>query len=65
MINEIYGCNKDTKECCICYCERANVLVLPCKHMCMCYLCSKVIKKRHDNKKCPICRESSFYFINF
>ena len=37
MINEIYGCNKDTKECCICYCERANVVVLPCKHMCMCY----------------------------
>jgi len=40
----------DQKLCCVC-CEREkNVLILQCKHMCVCAMCASSLTK------CPICR---------
>ncbi len=39
--------------CVICADNNANVLILPCKHVCVCGECYELWK---DNKKCPVCR---------
>lgn len=33
------------KECCVCYTEQIDTLLLPCKHMCLCKKCSETVKK--------------------
>nr|QBK85057.1 MAG: ubiquitin-protein ligase [Pithovirus LCDPAC02] len=39
--------------CCICLDDIRNVVILPCKHMCICKKCSKL-----DIEKCPLCRQN-------
>ncbi|CAK9858413.1 unnamed protein product, partial [Sphagnum jensenii] len=64
-LQEIYGIensgpssgfdDSDTgKECVICLSEPRDTTVLPCRHMCMCSDCAKVL--RHQTNRCPICR---------
>lgn len=36
--------------CCICMDDAANVVILPCTHLCICKQCG------HKLKNCPICR---------
>lgn len=42
------------RECVICMTEPRDTTVLPCRHMCMCNKCAKVL--RLQTNKCPICR---------
>jgi len=42
------------RECVICMTEPRDTTVLPCRHMCMCNKCAKVL--RLQSNKCPICR---------
>ena len=42
------------KECVICMVEPKDTAVLPCRHMCMCGECAKVMRLVRDT--CPICR---------
>lgn len=44
----------DGKECVVCLSEPRDTTVLPCRHMCMCSGCARML--RHQNNKCPICR---------
>lgn len=64
-LQEIYGiegsaggtaaAGDDTgKECVICMSELRDTTVLPCRHMCMCSGCAKLL--RHQTNRCPICR---------
>lgn len=46
--------DENTRECVICMTEARDTTVLPCRHMCMCYDCAKVL--RVQSNKCPICR---------
>ncbi|XP_002982812.2 probable E3 ubiquitin-protein ligase LUL2 [Selaginella moellendorffii] len=50
------GANFDDsgKECVICMSEPRDTTVLPCRHMCMCSECAKVL--RFQTNRCPICR---------
>eukprot|EP00250_Pteridium_aquilinum_P005883 c15907_g1_i1 orf=756-1799(+) len=48
-----YG-NDCGKECVICLSELRDTTVLPCRHMCMCSACAKVL--RFQSSRCPICR---------
>eukprot|EP00959_Pyramimonas_sp_CCMP1952_P319199 6678923-Pyramimonas_sp.AAC.1 len=49
------GAGDDTgKECVICMSELRDTTVLPCRHMCMCSGCAKLL--RHQTNRCPICR---------
>jgi len=42
------------KECVICMSEPRDTTVLPCRHMCMCSGCARML--RHQTNRCPICR---------
>lgn len=64
-LQEIYGignsvdgdvnANDPGKECVICLSEPSDTTVLPCRHMCMCSDCAKVL--RFQTNRCPICRQ--------
>ncbi|KAJ0970498.1 hypothetical protein J5N97_023375 [Dioscorea zingiberensis] len=64
-LQEIYGIgnsvegdfdgNDPGKECVICLSEPRDTAVLPCRHMCMCSGCAKVL--RFQTNRCPICRQ--------
>ncbi|XP_050211601.1 probable E3 ubiquitin-protein ligase LUL2 [Mercurialis annua] len=64
-LQEIYGIgnsvdvesdgNDSGKECVICLTEPRDTAVLPCRHMCMCSTCAKVL--RFQTARCPICRQ--------
>ncbi|KAJ7972410.1 RING finger protein [Quillaja saponaria] len=64
-LQEIYGIgnsveadvdgNDAGKECVICLSEPRDTTVLPCRHMCMCSGCAKVL--RFQTNRCPICRQ--------
>ncbi|KAL0907355.1 hypothetical protein M5K25_021759 [Dendrobium thyrsiflorum] len=64
-LQEIYGIgnsvdgdfdgNDPGKECVICLSEPRDTTVLPCRHMCMCSGCAKVL--RYQTNRCPICRQ--------
>lgn len=64
-LQEIYGIgnsvdgdvdgNDPGKECVICLSEPRDTTVLPCRHMCMCSGCAKVLK--FQTNRCPICRQ--------
>ncbi|KAL3536280.1 hypothetical protein ACH5RR_004741 [Cinchona calisaya] len=64
-LQEIYGIgnsvdsdfdgNDTGKECVICLSEPQDTTVLPCRHMCMCSGCAKVL--RFQTNRCPICRQ--------
>jgi len=49
-----YDGNDSGKECVICMSEPRDTTVLPCRHMCMCSECAKVL--RFQTSRCPICR---------
>ena len=40
-----------SQECVVCLDKKKTVLILPCKHLCVCSLCVKRLKK------CPVCRK--------
>ncbi|KAH7281426.1 hypothetical protein KP509_36G047100 [Ceratopteris richardii] len=42
------------KECVVCLSEHRDTTVLPCRHMCMCRGCAKLLQERTN--RCPICR---------
>jgi len=60
-LQEIYGIEQgqndaeNSKECVICMSSPKDTTVLPCRHMCMCSDCAKVL--RYQTNKCPICRQ--------
>ncbi|URD77928.1 zinc finger, C3HC4 type, domain containing protein, partial [Musa troglodytarum] len=64
-LQEIYGIgssvdgetdeNDSGKECVICLSEPRDTTVLPCRHMCMCRECAKVL--RFQTNRCPMCRQ--------
>ncbi|KAF5747893.1 hypothetical protein HS088_TW05G00623 [Tripterygium wilfordii] len=64
-LQEIYGignsvdgdvdANDPGKECVICLSELRDTTLLPCRHMCMCGGCAKVL--RFQTNRCPICRQ--------
>ncbi|KAK9079302.1 hypothetical protein SSX86_000973 [Deinandra increscens subsp. villosa] len=66
-LQEIYGIgnsvdsgdfdgNDSSKECVVCLSEPRDTTVLPCRHMCLCSGCAKVL--RFQTNRCPICRQA-------
>ena len=45
----------NNRECIICMSEVKDTIVLPCRHMCLCYDCANTIRNRSD--RCPLCRQ--------
>ena len=69
----IYGSDEKTnvkfedaaaKDCIICFDERIDVLVIPCRHLCLGLNCAKLIRNQtKKNKECPVCRTKIEKFI--
>lgn len=53
-IQDIYGLDHEheREDCIACLQERKNVIILPCRHCCVCYTCFQRVDK------CPVCRTS-------
>lgn len=47
--------NGEGVECVICMTDPRDTTVLPCRHMCLCANCAKIL--RYQTNKCPVCRE--------
>lgn len=73
-MKEIYGIEKlkelevdpvnnflSGRECVICLSAERNTVVLPCRHMCLCNMCTHIV--RLHNTKCPICRQNVIGFL--
>ncbi|EGR33653.1 ring zinc finger protein, putative [Ichthyophthirius multifiliis] len=58
IMNEIFGIGDqveiEKEQCSICLSSNINTVILPCRHMCLCYDCCKDLKAKTN--KCPICR---------
>lgn len=50
-------------ECIICLSEPRDTTVLPCRHLCFCGHCAKIIRLQCD--KCPICRQKVSSLLQF
>lgn len=47
--------NKDAEEkCVICMCDPMQVMIEPCRHICMCETCAESLKGK--SSQCPMCR---------
>jgi len=64
ILDDIYGIadsdlsektDVEGKECTICFTNKVDTVVLPCKHMCLCSDCAKDLRDR-ESQKCPMCR---------
>ncbi|CAD7973820.1 unnamed protein product [Amoebophrya sp. A120] len=60
------------QACIICLSDRRNVVVLPCRHMCLCEHCAKKLSQVRSTSnggrpqssiKCPLCREKVSSFL--
>ena len=49
-----YGIYKSENYCIICYDKKPSVICTPCLHMCFCIDC----KKKYNDNKCPICKNT-------
>ncbi|XP_071720656.1 probable E3 ubiquitin-protein ligase LOG2 [Rutidosis leptorrhynchoides] len=55
--------NDPGKECFICLSQPRDTTVLPCRHMCMCSGCAKVL--RRQTNRCPICKQPVDSLLKF
>jgi len=53
MIRNKLSSEEEKMTCVICQIETKTVLLMPCRHLCVCKDCSL----RHEMDKCPLCRQ--------
>ena len=46
---------RDQNLCVVCQTERKNIVLIPCRHMCMCKNCCVQLLERYERKSCPLC----------
>ncbi|CAF1083640.1 unnamed protein product [Adineta steineri] len=46
----------DSNSCIVCWNDKKTVVLLPCKHLCVCVSCSKKLWNNTQRRTCPICR---------
>lgn len=47
----------DSGLCVICCNDKKNIVMLPCRHLCICVTCSKKLWDNTQHQSCPICRK--------
>ncbi|GMT06754.1 hypothetical protein PENTCL1PPCAC_28928 [Pristionchus entomophagus] len=63
LVQELFGIeNKELRyaedqpfECVICMNDIRDTVILPCRHLCLCYSCAEHLRQKQNN--CPICRK--------
>jgi hypothetical protein len=63
---EIFGLKtnipEDDRNCVVCLTDAKDTAILPCRHMCLCCGCAKVMRGQLT-AKCPICRTAGTSFL--
>lgn len=68
-LNAIYGTEEKVSvtvkhlenDCIICFGEEADVVVMPCRHLCLGIECAKLLRGKGVKQRiCPICRTRKF-----
>ncbi|KAH3796252.1 uncharacterized protein LOC127838425 [Dreissena polymorpha] len=57
---------KERRMCVVCQDRTKSVLILPCRHMCLCIQCGNNIARtrNRDRRKCPLCRSKINTIMN-
>ena len=56
---------EDSFQCVVCCDRRKTILLLPCKHLCLCSICKDIIiQSLLIQRKCPLCRETINNYID-
>ncbi|KAL1200564.1 putative E3 ubiquitin-protein ligase LUL1 [Cardamine amara subsp. amara] len=64
VLQEVYGFDGSSyegKECVLCLSQPSDVILLPCRHCCLCSGCSKAL--RFQTNLCPVCRQPIERFL--
>ncbi|KAI8995062.1 hypothetical protein BC832DRAFT_362454 [Gaertneriomyces semiglobifer] len=75
-LSEIYGFSSEdpSNECVVCLCEHRDVMMVPCRHLCVCSGCADSIRipngtgsnaRPRGVSKCPICRAAVSGLLRF
>lgn len=72
VIKNIFGkedqvsCNVDNlnDDCVICFAEKVDVVILPCRHLSIGFNCASTIRESKKNRECPVCRMSKIGLIS-
>ena len=53
------------KECIICFTDKIDTIILPCRHMSICLECAQSLQnhKKEHSRKCPVCRTGLFKIL--
>lgn len=49
--------NDVTTQCVICWERSRNIVLLPCRHLCLCKECSEYLQPGEGETRCPLCRK--------
>mmetsp|Transcript_28945 Transcript_28945/g.56818 ORF Transcript_28945/g.56818 Transcript_28945/m.56818 type:complete len:429 (+) Transcript_28945:56-1342(+) len=59
-MQSLFGMEDDTHECIVCFTDPRDVILLPCRHICVCSGCFANLQS-----KCPSCREPIISHMKF
>lgn len=54
---ETHVSSSNDSQCVICWERSRNIVLLPCRHLCLCKECSQYLKPDEGEIRCPLCRK--------